>query len=237
MISKDGANSSVQSEIQDLQGRLEKEVKIIEQYRHQKEALTEQLAKTIREKEISQQNLRAVEQELADLKDKLSGIGDELDKERGRVKDVVDREGRKLKERDLKERELEKEIETLLDERKQFREKWKLADKELKEAQEQVEKLERDKEYRQGRFEDAIRKTGELEDLLKQQEESLVKRGQQLTEAYKENNYYKDMFEKVERKYGSIEKLKQRLELADMKESKVAELLEKLTKSMVSTNR
>ena len=73
--------------------------------------------------------------------------------------------------------------------------------------------------------------------MLKQQEESLVKRGQQLTEAYKENNYYKDMFEKVERKYGSIEKLKQRLELADMKESKVAELLEKLTKSMVSTNR
>ena len=51
----------------------------------------------------------------------MGSIGAELDKERGRVKDVVDREGKKLKERDSKERELEKEIEQLMDERKDFR--------------------------------------------------------------------------------------------------------------------
>ena len=55
-----------------------------------------------------------------------------------------------------------------------------------------------------------------------------------MTAAYKENNYYKDMFQKVEKKYGSIEKLKQRLDTADMKESKVGELIQKLLKSMVS---
>ena len=74
-----------------------------------------------------------------------------------------------------------------------------------------------------------------MENLIKEQEEKLVKRGEQLTAAYKENNYYKDMFEKVEKKYGSIDKLKQRLDTADIKESKVGELIQKLLKSMVST--
>ena len=102
---------------------------VIEQYRIQKQELSNQLDKTIREKELTQQTLKEVEEELACLKsqydEKLGSIGAELDKERGRVKEVVDREGRKLKERDSKERELEKEIEQLMDERKDFRIKWK----------------------------------------------------------------------------------------------------------------
>ena len=124
-----GNQSSVQNEIAELQGRLDKEVSVIEQYRIQKQELSNQLDKAIREKELTQQTLKEVEEELARLKsqfdEKLGSIGAELDKERGRVKDVVDREGKKLKERDSKERELEKEIEQLMDERKDFRIKWK----------------------------------------------------------------------------------------------------------------
>jgi chromosome segregation ATPase len=49
-----GNQSSVQNEIAELQGRLDKEVSVIEQYRIQKQELSNQLDKAIREKELTQ---------------------------------------------------------------------------------------------------------------------------------------------------------------------------------------
>ena len=60
-----GNQSSVQNEIAELQGRLDKEVSVIEQYRIQKQELSNQLDKAIREKELTQQTLKKVEEELA----------------------------------------------------------------------------------------------------------------------------------------------------------------------------
>lgn len=84
------------------------------------------------------------------------------------------------------------------------------------------------------RFEDAMKKVKELEETLDEQEKVLIKRHNEINLLHKENRNMKDDLDYIRSKYGTVAEIKQKMEIAEMKEKKINELISNLDTSIVS---
>lgn len=85
-----------------------------------------------------------------------------------------------------------------------------------------------------GRLEDAMKKIKELEETLEEQEKVLIKRHNEINALLKANRLMKDDLDFIRQKYGTVAEIKQKMEIAEMKEKKIAELVGTLDNSIVS---
>lgn len=110
-----------------------------------------------------------------------------------------------------------------------------------KELEKEVEDMQRDKLNAEqknrnsyGRLEDATKKIKELEETLDEQEKVLIKRHNEINALLKENRLMKEDLDFIRKKYGTVAEIKQKMEIAEMKEKKISELVSTLDNSIVS---
>jgi chromosome segregation ATPase len=84
------------------------------------------------------------------------------------------------------------------------------------------------------RLEEATKKIKELEESLDEQEQVLIKRHNEINSINKENRLMKEDLDFIRQKYGTVAEIKQKMEVAEMKEKKIAELVATLDNSIVS---
>lgn len=85
------------------------------------------------------------------------------------------------------------------------------------------------------RFTDAINRNGQLEKDIKEQEQVLMKRHNELNSTIKENNYLKDELYGITKRFGSADQIKEKMDLAELKEQKVNDLIAELEHTQVSS--
>lgn len=81
-----------------------------------------------------------------------------------------------------------------------------------------------------------MKKVKELEETLDEQEKVLIKRHNEINLLHKENRNMKDDLDYIRSKYGTVAEIKQKMEIAEMKEKKINELISNLDTSIVSWN-
>ena len=91
-------------------------------------------------------------------------------------------------------------------------------------------KSQRDKD----RFDDAIKREQQLEKTIKEQEETIVKRHKELDSLLASNKMYKNEIDGIRQRFGNLDDIVQKMELAELRESKVNDLLGELEHNMVS---
>lgn len=79
-----------------------------------------------------------------------------------------------------------------------------------------------------------MKKVKELEETLDEQEKVLIKRHNEINLLHKENRNMKDDLDYIRSKYGTVAEIKQKMEIAEMKEKKINELISNLDTSIVS---
>lgn len=79
-----------------------------------------------------------------------------------------------------------------------------------------------------------MKKVKELEESLDDQEKVLIKRHNEINALHKENRNMKDDLDYIRSKYGTVAEIKQKMEIAEMKEKKINELVGNLDTSIVS---